>query len=250
MLAAAPSLSSARSVASAYAVESTVVPNIFAAITPVQQVVETSILEVDGGASLVREQVMTADTQLGLVSNSNTQDDITDTELEVTTPLAADSALSVASVIQYIQPLTHCQPASSDVAIPPAVATLEVQVSLDLPAITPSAELACSTAPSTVPSSTLIAADSQVSSPVPPEPLLNNATLATPRIRYGSPPSPANKRRKCGGRHMRPWAGMPNIVYHQGVNGTQGYWGPEGMYPYDNMLMHYGDKNQFTAYGT
>ncbi|KAJ2814412.1 hypothetical protein FBU31_007297, partial [Coemansia sp. 'formosensis'] len=49
---------------------------------------------------------------------------------------------------------------------------------------------------------------------------------------------------------MRPWAGMPKIVYHPGVNRTLGYWGPEGMYPYDNMLMNYGDKNQFTSYGT
>ncbi|KAJ2821945.1 hypothetical protein GGI24_004074, partial [Coemansia furcata] len=43
---------------------------------------------------------------------------------------------------------------------------------------------------------------------------------------------------------------MPKIVYHPGVNRTLGYWGPEGMYPYDNMLMNYGDKNQFTSYGT
>ncbi|KAJ2415271.1 hypothetical protein GGI10_001804, partial [Coemansia sp. RSA 2530] len=68
-----------------------------------------------------------------------------------------------------------------------------------------------------------------------------------PHIRYGSPPPV--KQRKCG-RHMRPWAGMPKIVYHPGVNGTLGYWGPEGMYPYDNMIMQYGDKNQFTSFGT
>ncbi|KAJ1814663.1 hypothetical protein LPJ56_004790, partial [Coemansia sp. RSA 2599] len=34
------------------------------------------------------------------------------------------------------------------------------------------------------------------------------------------------------------------------VNGTQGYWGPEGMYPYDNVLMRFGDSNQYQSYGT
>ncbi|KAJ1724502.1 hypothetical protein LPJ53_001272, partial [Coemansia erecta] len=51
-------------------------------------------------------------------------------------------------------------------------------------------------------------------------------------------------------KHMHSWAGTRQLVYHTGVNGTQGYWGPEGMYPYDNMLMRFGDKNQYQSYGT
>ncbi|KAJ2708830.1 hypothetical protein H4R23_006931, partial [Coemansia sp. Cherry 401B] len=49
---------------------------------------------------------------------------------------------------------------------------------------------------------------------------------------------------------MKPWAGMPNIIYHPGVNGTQGYWGPEGMYPFDNVMMRFGDNNEGLSYGT
>ncbi|KAJ2737851.1 hypothetical protein GGI20_006368, partial [Coemansia sp. BCRC 34301] len=131
-----------------------------------------------------------------------------------------------------------------------------LQVLPDLPSTTPCVESAVSIVPVAFPPSNAAGAVPQESSPSPIEilspspqaPLLNNATLASPHIHYGSPPPP--KQRKSGGRHMRPWAGMPNIVYHQGVNGTQGYWGPEGMYPYDNMLMRYGDKNQYSAYGT
>ncbi|KAJ1727064.1 hypothetical protein LPJ72_006104, partial [Coemansia sp. Benny D160-2] len=43
---------------------------------------------------------------------------------------------------------------------------------------------------------------------------------------------------------------MPNIIYHQGVNGTKSYWGPEGMYPFDNVVMRFGEKDQYQAYGT
>ncbi|KAJ2628943.1 hypothetical protein GGF44_004374, partial [Coemansia sp. RSA 1694] len=190
---------------------------------------------------------MTADSQLGLVVSSNAQDDITDTELEITTPVAADPVSSAAAtLVQYIQPPALYQPASSNVALPPAAPTLELQASPDPPTATPCVAPACAIPPAALPSPTALAAG--LIAPSPQAPLLNNGTLAMPHIRYGSPP-PA-KRRKCGGRHMRAWAGMPNIVYHQGANGTQGYWGPEGMYPYDNMLMHYGDKGQFTTYGT
>ncbi|KAJ2438682.1 hypothetical protein GGF42_008215, partial [Coemansia sp. RSA 2424] len=188
------------------------------------------------GASAVREQVMTADSQLGLVVSSNVQDDITDTELEITTPVAADPVSSAAAtLVQYIQPPALYQPASSNVALPPAAPTLELQASPDPPTATPCVAPARAIPPAALPSPTALAAG--LMAPTPQVPLLNNGTLAMPHIRYGSPP-PA-KRRKCGGRHMRAWAGMPNIVYHQGTNGTQGYWGPEGMYPYDNMLMHY-----------
>ncbi|KAJ1807293.1 hypothetical protein LPJ75_004838, partial [Coemansia sp. RSA 2598] len=55
-----------------------------------------------------------------------------------------------------------------------------------------------------------------------------------------------NRQRK----HMRPWSETKKLVYHPGVNGTQGYWGPEGMYPYDNVLMRFGDSNQYQSYGT
>ncbi|KAJ2090337.1 hypothetical protein IW138_002763 [Coemansia sp. RSA 986] len=49
---------------------------------------------------------------------------------------------------------------------------------------------------------------------------------------------------------MQEWDGMPKIVYHQGVNGTHGYWGPEGMYPFDNVVMRFGEKDEYQAYGT
>ncbi|KAJ2852287.1 hypothetical protein IWW36_000430 [Coemansia brasiliensis] len=51
-------------------------------------------------------------------------------------------------------------------------------------------------------------------------------------------------------KHMNSWIDMPKIVYHPGVNGTQGYWGPEGMYPFDNVIMRFGNNNEHLSYGT
>ncbi|KAJ2055790.1 hypothetical protein GGI17_006521 [Coemansia sp. S146] len=243
-LIAIPSYSSVQSIAEVCLSDSVLLPSTLAA-SPLQHTV-TSISEVDASTSTVHEQVMTADSQLGLTVSLNTQDDITDAELEVTTTsLATDSVSSAVTLVQYIQSPVLYQPPSSDVTLPlVASPTLQLHTSLDLLCSTPSDTPTCSISPV---ASSLIAADAQVPSPSLQAPQLNNATLAMPRICYGSPPP--SKRRKCG-RHMRPWAGMPNIIYHPGVNGTLGYWGPQGMYPYDNMLMHYGDKNQFTSYGT
>ncbi|KAJ2880191.1 hypothetical protein H4R27_004869 [Coemansia aciculifera] len=243
-LIAIPNYSSVQSIAEVCPSDSVLLPSTLAS-SPLQHIV-TSISEVDASASAVHEQVMTADSQLGLTVSLNTQDDITDAELEVTTTsLATDSVSSAVTLVQYIQSPVLYQSPSNDVTLPLiASPTLQLQTPLDPLYSTPSDTPTCSIAPV---ASSSITADAQVPSPSLQAPQLNNATLAMPRIRYGSPPP--SKRRKCG-RHMRPWAGMPNIIYHPGVNGTLGYWGPQGMYPYDNMLMHYGDKNQFTSYGT
>ncbi|KAJ2822823.1 hypothetical protein IWW50_004048, partial [Coemansia erecta] len=64
----------------------------------------------------------------------------------------------------------------------------------------------------------------------------------------GLPPSPNDHRRQA--KHMKPWVGMPKIVYHPSVNGTKGYWGPEGMYPFDNVMMRFGDNDEYQSYGT
>ncbi|KAJ2454280.1 hypothetical protein EV183_001646 [Coemansia sp. RSA 2336] len=65
-------------------------------------------------------------------------------------------------------------------------------------------------------------------------------------------PTSANcqRRAQSQSKHMNSWVDMPKIVYHPSVNGTQGYWGPEGMYPFDNVIMRFGDNNEHLAYGT
>ncbi|KAJ1666552.1 hypothetical protein EV178_002163 [Coemansia sp. RSA 1646] len=156
--------------------------------------------------------------RLGILSRANSQDDIALTEI------AADPGCTSLQPSQDLSDTRACELS----IVPNLEADSYTTNSLDMDA-----------ALTHLPAATL-------------DPTADQRRKARPNITRNVPTNQRNttSQRQCHKKHMQEWDGMPKIVYHQGVNGTHGYWGPEGMYPFDNVVMRFGEKDEYQAYGT